>query len=212
MSKYGFGIDFVNANPDEDSIPRVEIPHDPTVAYFVESAEILGYDGFATANPVLIAAALELEGSVVEIGCGFASTPILSAICRSQGRVFVSFEQEDRWRAISRFFGVASRAIDHSDPEGVVDEICEVITADGLVFVDGGEPYDSRGAIVRLLARRPEISIVVAHDYDSENDTSRYVDAREAWEHWFVYDKVFPYSLVCCRDPHELSRIRSCVE
>lgn len=37
------------------------------------------------------------NGPVLELGCGFSSTPLLYWMCMEQGRKFVSYENDKRW-------------------------------------------------------------------------------------------------------------------
>lgn len=210
MSKYGFGPDFVDENPDADFMPAVRIPHDPARAYFAESAEVLGYDGFATAVPALIATVAATYGPIVEVGAGFSSTPVLAAIARAFGREFFSLESDERWARIARYCRASFEVVDHGNALDVAETISYLRAR--LVFIDGGEPYSTRGRLLGILADLNDVEVVVAHDYDSANDTSEYLLSEGRWGHRHVFRKFFPYTLVCARDPGVLDEIVRSVE
>lgn len=55
------------------------------------------YISYGTHIPVLIKVMAVAHGPVLELGCGFSSTPLLYWACQDQGRKFVSYENDKRW-------------------------------------------------------------------------------------------------------------------
>lgn len=53
--------------------------------------------GFHSHYPVLAAAVARTTGPVLELGCGWGSTPMLRAMCRSMGRNLESMDSNPTW-------------------------------------------------------------------------------------------------------------------
>lgn len=58
-------------------------------------------DAFSTHQPVLYAAALASKGPIVEFGCGYGSTDLLHEICKKDGRLLISLDDNKKW--LNRF-------------------------------------------------------------------------------------------------------------
>ena len=52
---------------------------------------------YGTHIPVLIKIMEITKGPVLELGCGFNSTPLLFWLCKDQDRKFVSYDNDQRW-------------------------------------------------------------------------------------------------------------------
>jgi hypothetical protein len=52
---------------------------------------------YGTHIPILVKIMGITKGPVLEMGCGFSSTPLLYWLCQEQGRKFVSFENDEKW-------------------------------------------------------------------------------------------------------------------
>lgn len=52
---------------------------------------------YGTHMPMLIKAMQATTGPVLELGCGFNSTPFLFWLCKDQNRKFVSYENDQGW-------------------------------------------------------------------------------------------------------------------
>jgi hypothetical protein len=52
---------------------------------------------YGTHIPVLIKVMEITSGPVLELGCGFSSTPLLYWLCQDQGRKFVSYDNNQKW-------------------------------------------------------------------------------------------------------------------
>ena len=158
-----------------DYFPAVDMPGIPRregESFFAAAASFFGYDAFATAIPT-IAAAVELtHGPIVEIGSGFASTPLLGALAQINGRRIVSLETEPEWAAVAAWFGVRAVPADLRDVDDVVDRIREVYPGAraGVVLVDGEQ--ERRGPILRRVLDLELAEVVVAHDWDPDRDAS----------------------------------------
>jgi len=52
---------------------------------------------YGTHIPVLVKIMAQTKGPVLEMGCGFSSTPLLFWLCQEQGRQFISYENDEKW-------------------------------------------------------------------------------------------------------------------
>ena len=52
--------------------------------------------------PILAAAVAGTTGPVLELGCGWGSTPMLEIMCRRQRRVLESYETDEQWAGLLR--------------------------------------------------------------------------------------------------------------
>lgn len=208
MSKYGIGADIVRGRPD--FFPRFDVAHDPERSFFVECAELFGYDAYATALPVLAATLAHLDARdftdrdpVVEFGGGFASTPLLAAMCAVGGRRFVSFEADAAWEPVVAWGGAEVRTLDpgaaRAALQALYDVSCEGRVA--LVLVDGEQA--ARGELVRTILEDGIAEAVVAHDWDPERDLSGYGGViREILPGRVAqFRRLYPWTLLFSGDP-----------
>jgi len=110
-------------------------------------------DQYATHQRLLIAAAMQTEGRIVEMGCGNYSTPLLAEIAASQGRQFTVCTISEEWG--SKYRNIADVHMLRSWGEYPYPEC-------GLTFLDSGEYVRNRKKHVpRLLDTS---TVVVCHD------------------------------------------------
>jgi len=108
-------------------------------------------DPYATHQRALLETVMATTGPVLELGCGDYSTPLLSAICESQGRPFKAQASNAEWA--SRFPGV--EVVDWETwiaPEGRW----------GLVFLDNEEHTLKRYRRLEVLSHITDT--IVLHD------------------------------------------------
>jgi hypothetical protein len=54
-------------------------------------------DPFATHQPVLYEVAMHTAGPIIEFGCGKGSTELLHEICKKQGRLLITLDDDENW-------------------------------------------------------------------------------------------------------------------
>lgn len=206
MSKYGSGFEDVAAG--RRIAPR-EVPHDPSRSAFVEMAEVFGYDAFSTAAPALaVAATIAPDGSIVELGGGFSSTPLLRALAVAGSRPFVTVEHDPEWLAVARYF---SPHVVEAGPsaESVLEAVAKFDVNPALVFVDGSE----RGKVLRYLGvgRFVHPAVVVCHDFAEFHDHSMYLEGLDMWEEGALDERIYPHTAIFCRDAAVLGEIAGAI-
>lgn len=111
-------------------------------------------DPYATHQRLLIAAAMQTEGLIIEMGCGDYSTPLLAEIAAAQDRPFIVYATSAEWGA--KYQGIANVRVLKSWAEYPYPPWC------GLTLLDNEEYVrDRKRHVPRLLATS---KIVVCHD------------------------------------------------
>lgn len=54
-------------------------------------------DDYSTHQPVLYAAAISTTGPIIEFGCGYGSTDLLHEICKKEGRMLITLDDNMEW-------------------------------------------------------------------------------------------------------------------
>ena len=54
-------------------------------------------DPYSTHQPVLYQIAKSTTGPIIEFGCGYGSTDLLHAICKKEGRLLISLDDDREW-------------------------------------------------------------------------------------------------------------------
>jgi len=110
-------------------------------------------DQYATHQRLLIAAVMQTDGQVVEMGCGDYSTPLLAEIAAAQGRQFVVYTTSDEW---------GSKYQDIADVRILRSWFDYPYPACGLTLLDNEEYVrDRKKHVPRLLDTS---TVVVCHD------------------------------------------------
>lgn len=122
--------------------------------------------GWATHQHALIACVMNTTGPVLELGCGYYSTPILHEICKAQGRMMASCEFDEKW--INRFKHLSSKEhtftyVDIETDWGLLNK--DVIAESGfsVIFVDHSPANRRQIEIERL---KDSCEFMVVHDTD----------------------------------------------
>ncbi len=128
--------------------------------------------GYLSHQPVLVAACSEVNGGdVIELGCGFGSTPLLHALARAYRFNITTLESDAAWmeqftylRECWHTFRCVDDFSDLPEYSGLYD----------LAFVDHGQA-ERRGASIMALWARADL--IVAHD--------------SCYGHLYGYEKAF---------------------
>jgi len=112
-------------------------------------------DDYGSHSPLLYLALKNTEGTVVEFGCGYNSTPLIREYCESVGREFISLETDHAWAA--KFKDTI-----------VIDTYANYVNDNiGLLFIDG-KPGEERKE--RLHQFSPLAKVLIAHDTQQSAD------------------------------------------
>jgi len=118
--------------------------------------------GYGTHIPLLASVvATAPPGSVLELGVGHFSTPLLAMLCKSMGRHLTSVEEKAEWFDNVRDLGDDLVVV--SDPYNWISTLeAMAVSRWAVVFVDHGRTNQDRMAALRWLADRADF--IVVHD------------------------------------------------
>ena len=161
------------------------------------------YDPVGSHAPILAALAAMTRGTIVEMGCGFYSTPLFNLICCAQGRNLITFETDGEW--LKRFEPLRSdsHGLFHiQDWDKVIADLGQVKGADriGLAFVDC-KPGEKRADIIRGL--RGIAGVVAVHDTETDHATGanyQYGPAFAEYSYYRTFKWMRPYTTVLVDD------------
>jgi len=123
-------------------------------------------DIVASHQRVLIAAALRTTGDILELGCGWYSTPLLHEIATVQNRQLWTFDNQEYWLPPFKKLTCPEHKIIRvgwwGDMYGYFPDRNHRF---GLVFVDQGQPCEREYAIRNLIERA---DVFVMHDTEEK--------------------------------------------
>ena len=146
--------------------------------------------------PVLIKILENSSGPVLELGCGYFSTPLLYWLCKVQGREFVSYENDKEW---ARIFEARLVRKDEPPIPNMVHYIDDWDRAPidkkwGVAFIDH-RPAKRRVRDIKRLAKLADF--VVVHDTQPSHEKQyKYHWAFPKYKYIYTFDKVWPYTSV----------------
>lgn len=119
-------------------------------------------DSSATHQRFLLAALANTTGPVLELGAGWYSTPVLHEVCKMQGRMLYTFDNNIEW--IQPFLQMESplHKIFHVEWWG---DLPLPESRYGLVFVDHAPACRREDEIRRV---HPIADVIVAHDWEEK--------------------------------------------
>lgn len=131
--------------------------------------------------PMLVKVLPKTIGSVLELGMGISSTPILHALCADQGKVLISLENEKHFVDMFRKYNTVSHDIYLVNDWDKVPH-----SKHGIVLVD--HKPDHRRKVEALKFKDSEF--VILHDTEPENDDLyRYSEIYPEFKYRFDYKK-----------------------
>ncbi len=117
--------------------------------------EWLPMNDYSSHRHLLYLALKNTNGTVVEFGCGYGSTPLVKAYCESVSREFISLETNGIW--VAKFEGTE-----------LIDSFANYVNDNiGLLFIDG-QPGEERKE--RLMQFSPLAKVLVVHDTQQSAD------------------------------------------
>jgi len=138
----------------------LEMEVDKEELSLIKEAKVMSR-GFGTHLPIIASVMSHTSGSVLELGCGFGSTPLLHQMCLSQKRELVSCDNSARWiKDISRYGtnGHALLAVEDWDK-------CEVFDREWDVALIDHKPIHHRAKALQRLANKAQY--IICHDTDT---------------------------------------------
>lgn len=149
---------------------------------------------YSTFLPMLLRCMTLTRGAVLELGCGWYSTPALHYFCEKAGRPLVSAESDAAWAETLKIFRSESHQIEVVDDWAryarIDDEAWDVVLVDHV-------PRERRPLEVARLANNPNVRYVVLHD--AEDGTCKIVGTKvveTTFRHTFVDRLVAPWTAV----------------
>ena len=141
----------------------------------------------STHQCALFLAMLKTGGPVLELGCGYGSTPILHALCEGQRRALVSMESNAEW--YERFAPLQTAL--HSFMLVTNWDSCDVTLGRSdwsVALVDFAPGWDRPKAISKLASN---VEYIVVHDTEPEAEHTYKFDTVRGL---FAYKTRFSYS------------------
>jgi hypothetical protein len=141
--------------------------------------------GYHSHYPVLAAAVARTSGAVLELGCGWGSTPMLRAMCKD--RPLESYDTDKHWAGL---FGVP-----------IVEKWSKwepVHPQYGVVFIDCAPGEERKFLALRLKGRA---KFMVLHDHEAGSAAAYYYeDIIPQFKYAEVYRLLRPHTLILSDD------------
>jgi len=136
--------------------------------------------------PVLSMLLNRTDGAVLEMGCGYYSTPLLYWTCKAQRRLFVSYENDKKW--CEKFEDLGTQHMEDWQKAPIDDTFWSVVLVDH-------RPALRRHKEARRL--RNNASFIVMHDSEPEIDRFyKYSWIYKDFKYRYDFDSVRPNTTV----------------
>jgi hypothetical protein len=152
-------------------------------------------DPYSTHLEALVQSACSTKGDILELGCGFYSTPVLSAIARTMGKSLVIMARDPKWHSQFRNYGIVI-------PESWDDP--DFTGSWGTVLLDNEQLTRDRLEHIPALCKVAEQ--IVVHDADRMSRLERWKQYTAGMrQQWFKKQK--PWTVILyCREPKTRKR------
>jgi len=131
--------------------------------------------GYGTHIAPLTAAALSTKGTIIEMGAGDYSTPLLHEIAKAQNRPLITYETDKQWLINFIDLEVFKTKVSHFiEPVANWDQV--EVRPCGLLFIDHA-PAERRIIDIERFMRAAQV--IVVHDSEKRS--------------YYKYDQVFKY-------------------
>lgn len=158
--------------------------------------------GYLSHQPVLVVACSLIKGgSVLELGCGFGSTPLLHALAQVFDLRVTTLESDAAWMEQFVYLRECWHTFRHVEDLADAPEYADFYE---LAFVDHGQA-EKRGA--SILALRARADIIVAHD-SCWPHLYGYAEAFAAFPHRYEYTAASPHTMALSLDEDLIDDIR----
>lgn len=112
---------------------------------------------------LLIAAAMRTTGTMLELGCGWYSTPLLHEIAVAQKRLLITMDNQPYWLPMFKGFECGYHLLEQVDWWGNAN----FQKSYGMVLVDQGQPIE-REYTTRRLLKESDVDVFVFHDTEEK--------------------------------------------
>jgi len=165
----------------------LECDYDKNDMSLINEAKVMSR-GYATHIPVIASVIAHTSGPVLELGCGFGSTPLLHQMCLSTRREIVSCDSSTKWiDALSKYRNNGHHLISVDDWDK-----CEVFDKEwGVVFVDH-KPIRQRAPHVQRLMNKAQYIIV----HDTDSSLYGYEPVFDKFKYRYDYTELRPWTTV----------------
>jgi hypothetical protein len=155
---------------------------------------VLGDANWGTHMPVLLTAAANTKGPILEFGCGDFSTVLLHSICSVNKRYILSLESDKKWlqnfldleRSWHKFMYIPL----FDENNKMNPEIWNLVPNDqhwGLVFIDH-HPGERRAIDIQRFANKADV--IVIHDTSKRLEHYyKYEPTISSFKYKFVYER-----------------------
>lgn len=135
--------------------------------------------------PVLYKLLQATSGAVIELGAGFNSTPFLYWICKAEGRLFASFENDQEWIDKLQY---PTQYVSEWDHVGEGDVFWDI------AFIDHRPARKRRSSVARL---KDKAKFIVLHDSElADNPAYKYTPIYDLFKYKYEFKDVLPNTIV----------------
>lgn len=134
--------------------------------------------------PVLVTLLQATSGAVLELGCGYNSTPLLYWLCQSNNRFLESYENDREWIKKVGYPVFYTEDWKIESPIKFWD----------IVFVDHRPARKRRSS---ALFFKDKAKFVVLHDSElADNPAYKYTPIYKEFKYKYEYTKTFPHTMI----------------
>ena len=149
--------------------------------------------------PVLAKLLEHTDGTVIELGCGFNSTPFLWWMCGVDMRRFISYENDREW--INK---VGYRSYYTDDWDKAIENIQRSHDMVDIVLVDHRPARKRRSSALKF---KNHAKFVVLHDSElADHPAYKYTPIYKHFKYQYEYTKTTPHTMILSNfiDPQPL--------
>lgn len=134
--------------------------------------------------PVLVTLLQATSGAVLELGCGYNSTPVLFWLCKSKNRILESYENDREWIEKVGYPVFYTENFEIQSP----------VTFWDIVFIDHRPARKRRSS---ALYYRNKARFVVLHDSELANNPAyKYTPIYKEFKYKYEYTKTLPHTII----------------
>lgn len=133
--------------------------------------------------PALVTLLEVTFGSVLELGCGYNSTPVLYWLCKSKNRILESYENDKEW------IDKVGYPIQYTEDFKIKSD-----TFWDIVFIDHRPARKRRES---ALYYKDKSRFVLLHDSElADNPAYKYTPIYKEFKYKYEYTKVIPHTMI----------------
>jgi predicted O-methyltransferase YrrM len=141
--------------------------------------------------PVLIKLVLMTDGSILELGTGFFSTPVLHWLCAEKKRKLVSYDSQEAFTELANNYLTDFHEVHQVKDWSKIDIESQYWS---IVFIDHAPAQQRQLEMVRVANNA---DYVIVHDSELKHDKDyQYSKIAPLYKYRYDYDKVYPNTSV----------------